>query len=250
MMRVVKSRPVFTKELFDLQFLFANRVCALSGMAPERALLRYTNFYVRLGLGRAFDLEHPGWQSYITGLNDTGAADPGAWTYRCYLQNAEANTAPPSAATFGCFSYAISDAGVVRLHFRNTETDGDSSLGADRADQRRAELAALFGHLRQSRHAALPVVGVSWLYNLDAYRRLFPAAYVQSARVVPDALRSMSLWGQFVDRHGRIKESMTQPFLASLERQTSREGLNECFPFQVLTVRAPAPAFYDFYGLP
>ncbi len=241
------------KEIFDLQLLFANKVYALSGMTLERALLRYTNIYVRLGFGRALDPEHAGWRSYIAGLHDAtaGDADTGAaaWTYRCYVKNAEANTAPGAVATFGCFSYAVSDAGVVRLHFRNAETDGGSSLGAARADQRRAELAAVFGHLRQSRHDALPVVGVSWLYNLDAYRRLFPAAYVQSARIVPDAFRSMPLWGQFVDRHGRIKPSMTQPFLASLEQQMTLERLNECFPFQVLTVRAPAQAFYDFYRL-
>jgi hypothetical protein len=42
---------------------------------------------------------------------------------------------------------------------------------------------------------------------------------------------------------------MTRPFLERLERQSSIERLNECFPFQVLAVEAPVWAFYDFYGI-
>jgi hypothetical protein len=59
----------------------------------------------------------------------------------------------------------------------------------------------------------------------------------------------MPLWGQFLDRHGGIKERMARPFLERLERQVSVERLHECFPFQVLTVEAPVQAFYDCYGL-
>ena len=45
----------FSKEFFDLQIRFAGRVAELSGMPLAQALLDYTNFYVRFGLGRDFD---------------------------------------------------------------------------------------------------------------------------------------------------------------------------------------------------
>ena len=57
----------------------------------------------------------------------------------------------------------------------------------------------------------------------------------------------MPLWGQFLDRSGEIKESMTRQFLERLEGQASLDSLNQCFPFQVLRVEASVSEFYDFY---
>ena len=59
----------------------------------------------------------------------------------------------------------------------------------------------------------------------------------------------MPLWGQFSDHRGEVKESMTRPFLSSLAEHSNLARLDECFPFQVLTVQASAQQFYDFYGI-
>ena len=42
----------YTKSFFDLQLRFAHTVSALSGLPLARAILEYTNFYIRFGLGR------------------------------------------------------------------------------------------------------------------------------------------------------------------------------------------------------
>ncbi len=42
---------------------------------------------------------------------------------------------------------------------------------------------------------------------------------------------------------------MTRPFLERLERQSSLDTLDQCFPLQVLTLEAPASVFYEFYGI-
>jgi hypothetical protein len=152
-------------------------------------------------------------------------------------------------ATFGCFSYALLHGDRIRLHFQNAETEKHASLGAACLRQRQADLSALFEHVQQTLGERVQVVGVSWLYNLEAYRRLFPVSYVTTARVISDRFQSMPLWGQFLDRYGNLKASMTRPFLESLERQSSIDRLNECFPFQVLAVEAPVSVFYDFYGI-
>lgn len=49
------ARPVepYAKDFFDLQLRFAGYVAGLGGLPLERALLRYTNLYVRFGLGHA-----------------------------------------------------------------------------------------------------------------------------------------------------------------------------------------------------
>ena len=40
-----------------------------------------------------------------------------------------------------------------------------------------------------------------------------------------------------------------RPFLGRLERQSSMDALDRCFPFQVLAVEASVLAFYDFHGI-
>jgi hypothetical protein len=236
---------ILAREFFDLQLTFAERVSALSGMPLERALFDYTNLYVRFGLGRAFDPEHDGWRAYIDGLRT--AADGREWTYRFYLRDAEVNTGPATVATFGCFSYAIQEDNVLRLHFRNTEPTGLSPLGASCVERRRAELAALFAQLRSERLGDLTVVGISWLYNLHAYRRLFPPAYTASPRVLQGPFRSMPLWGQFVDYRGEVKAEMRISFLKALAELESLGGIGDCFPFQALRVEEEVETFYRFY---
>lgn len=111
----------------------------------------------------------------MTGLRS--AADGREWTYRYYLREPEARTAPRVEATFGCFSYELRAGNVVRLHFRNTDSDDRSPLDMARMERRRDELAALFAHLRTRISADTPIVGASWLYNLRAYRRLCRATW-------------------------------------------------------------------------
>jgi hypothetical protein len=226
---------------------FAERVATLSELLLPDALLQYTNLYIRFGLGREPDRTHADWQKYVAGLRE--ARDGREWTYRFYLERAEAAAGPPVIATFGCFAYSRRRGDRLRLHFQNTEVEGASSLGSARRIQRVADLAALFGHVKATEREPLSVVGASWLYNLEAYRRLFPKSYLATARVLRDRFQRMPLWGQFLDRHGGIKQNRAHQFLERLERQSSLENLDRCFPLPVLTVEAPIREFYAFYGV-
>lgn len=234
----------YAKGFFHLQVQFARKVAALAGLPLARALLEYTNLYIRFGLGREFDPAHPTWREYLAGLRDTD--DIGEWTYRFYARRPDALAAPGLVATFGCFAYARLRDERIRLHFQNAEPDGHSPLAIDRVSQRLAELAALFEHVQRTLRQPLRVVGASWLYNLDAYRRLFPVSYLATARVIGLRFQHMPLWGQFLDRYGMVKEDMTRQFLERLERQSGLDRLDQCFPLQVLALDAPVQDFYDF----
>jgi hypothetical protein len=238
---------IYARPFFDLQLEFAGAVAALGGLPVERALLEYTNLYIRFGLGRAFDPTHPGWQEYVAGLRD--ASDPGAWTHAFYLKRSPGVTAPGLVATFGCFAYAHLGDDRLRLHFHNAEPDDHAPLAPDRCEHRRADLAALFGHVKRTERRPLTVIGASWLYHLDAYRRLFPPAYLATAQVLHGRFQHMPLWGQFVDRHGMLREDGARQFRERLQRQTSLEGLDRCFPLSVLRLEAPVGEFCDFYGV-
>jgi hypothetical protein len=237
----------FSKEFFDLQIRFASRVAELSGMPLEHALLDYTNLYVRLGLGRAFDAAHPIWIDFVTGF--LRSSDRAEWTYRYFLSR-EHHPGPPSVvATFGCFSYACEPRGRIRLHFENVEPNGRAPLGVERIEARLAELRALFEHVRRTQRGIQRAAGVSWLYNLRAYRRLFPETYLATAKIAGQRFRNMPLWGQFIDRHGSIRTDAAAAFLDRLSRQADMERLPQCFPLQPLAVEAPLPDFYRFHRI-
>src|SRR5205807_5059613 len=141
-------------------------------------------------------------------------------------------------ATVGCFSYAPLSGERIRLHFHDADLDGQSPLAIERASRRRAELTGLFQHVKRTARTSLRVVGASWLYNVEAYRRLFPSSYLSTAHVLRGRFQHMPLWGQFVNRRGEISESAKHRFLERLERQTSLDDLDRCFPFQVLSLEA------------
>ena len=237
----------YAKAFYDLQVRFAVAVAALAGMPLSRALLQYTNLYIRLGLGHGFDPAHPVWQEYVDGLERAG--DVAAWSHHFVSTRASPVVPPDIVASFGCFSYARAQDGRIRLHFTDAETGGHSPLGIERRDRRVAELTDLFRHVNGAMAQSAHVRGASWLYNIDAYRRLFPPAYVATAQPLHDRFRHMPLWGQFLDRHGEVKESLARRFIERLERESSVDRLDECFPYQVLTVEAHVQEFYDFYGI-
>jgi len=236
---------ICAKEFFALQLAFAKKVAALSGRPFSDAVLDSTNLYIRFGLGRDFDARHPTWQDYIAGLQE--ADDSAEWTYRFYVARGGEPAGPAVVASVGCFSYARLDDDRIRLHFRNAESSGGSPLARDGAEARLTELAAIFAHVKRSSHERLRVVGASWLYNIAAYCRLFPPAYLATARVMPGRFRHMPLWGQFLDRHGRVKADMGRTFLQRLARASSASNLDACFPLPVLSLEAPVQDFYDFY---
>ncbi len=238
---------IFAKAFFDLQLAFAQKVTMLSGLPLSHVLLDYTNLYIRFGLGRDFDATQPVWLDYLSGLH--AATDVGDWTYGFYVARGGEPPGPPVVATFGCFSYARLGEDRIRLHFKNVEASGVSPLVRERSGRRMAELAALFEHVSRTVRQSVRVVGASWLYNLEAYRRLFPAPYLATARVMPGRFRHMPLWGQFLDRHGAVKEHMTRPFLEGLARPATMDGLDRCFPLPLLSLEASVQHFYDFYGI-
>jgi hypothetical protein len=238
---------IYARSFFDLQLAFAESVAALSGLPLARTLLDFTNLYIRFGLGREFDPAHPTWQAYLAGLS--GQNDRGEWTYRFYLKQPEVTPPPGVVATAGCFAYAPLDAGRIRLHFRNAEPDGRSPLGVERHEQRRAELTALFAHARRTLSGPVRVVGASWLYNLQAYRRLFPTSYLTTAHAIGKRFRHMPLWGQFLDRYGQVREPLARQFHERLRRQSTTDDLDRCFPLPVIAVEAAVQDFYEFYGV-
>lgn len=240
---------------FEVQLKLARRMAALTGLTLGETALRFTNLHRRLGFG-VHDLEGPpadGWVAYARALE----AEPDPAGQRRISQTICAAGPPerlplPGQTQFGCFACeAMADDGAVRLHFNNVDTDdAGGPLARGKIERRRGEMAALVRYVREAYPDATVIRGKSWLYNLDAYRRVFPADY-GAARVIaagPLRLNGTSSWGQLIDSRERVRPEVRDALLANLERLDPTAPWL-AFPFRVLATEAPIDSFATEYGL-
>lgn len=239
-----RSDP-YSVEFFELQLRFAERVANLSGVPFEEAVGCYTNLYVRLAMGQRLDASNADWQRYLAGLS--AVPEQAAWTHAIHLQRLHFHSGPTSARTEGCFSYAIAGVDCIRLHFHAARAEAPLSAGSCR--DRMSELADLFAHLKSSSSEGVQVIGASWLYKLDCYRRLFPERYLASLRTIEHPYQRMPLWGQFLRRDRTVRPEEKSRFLARVAQAESLSDLARCFPLGVLATMAPATWFYEHLGL-
>jgi hypothetical protein len=238
------------RDFFDLQLRFAEAIAERTAMPLAEAVLRYTNFHRRFGLGDVTaDEPHPSWHAYARELSQCASHEARAgWTQAFYAQSSDEQLSFPDHV-FGCFYFHVgNETEIVRLHFYNRDPLGP--LSEARAEQRRRELADMFACIRQRFPHAAHVEGRSWLYGTESYRRLFPDEYVRTRIPMENDRRfqGMSRWGQFLDHHGDVKPAVRQAFLRNIE-QLNPDRLWEAFPLPSYRVSAPIAAFYERYGI-
>ncbi|MDP6567163.1 MAG: hypothetical protein QF578_20205 [Alphaproteobacteria bacterium] len=241
------------RDYFDLQLRFAETISDRRDIPFADAVTHYTNFRRRFGLGR-FD-EGGGsadWGRYLDGLAACDSRERRrAWTQEFYVQ-APAERLREDWPTFGCFgSEPPNEHGIVRPHFINADSDGGiGPLRREKIDRRRAELRQLFAHIKAVYPAAARVRGVSWLYHLEAYRRLFPPAYTAGRAVATGRLRydGGAVWGQFLDHAENVRSDRRERFIDNL-KHLDPDRLWQAFPYPVQWTEAPIAVFHDFYGM-
>lgn len=238
------------RDYFALQLAFADRMAAVADLPLHEAVGRYTNLRRRLGLGEPHEPPSAGWTDYLAALATAGSPERRLdWTFAAFLSGPPE---PPRVNPFGCFRCDPPDEqGAVKIHFTNQEVgEGVSPLNRARTDRRLAELRAMFAFVREAYPSAASVQGGSWLYNLDAYRRLFPTAYGAS-RVRPTGhvrLSGTSTWGQVLDHREAVKTEVRDHFVGNWrDIDIAQPWL--AFPLPALRTQAPIGLFYEFYGL-
>ncbi len=228
----------------DLVLRFARTAADIDGEALEESLRCKTPLYLNFGLDRSFDPANPIWQEFLAGYER--AFEPTGWTHSFYLVHARSY--PESA--FGCFSYHYEpETRCMRLHFGNRDSCTDGPLSVRRQQNRSDELRTLFSSVRLDLPEAEFVRGRSWMYNLPAYRRLFPPDYVTTADPVAPELQFMSLWGQFIDRNGNLRPKATDIFRKHMDTASTPDELRDSFPLPVLATHCSIQYFFDFYGV-
>ncbi|MGE3539178.1 MAG: hypothetical protein AB7N91_17325 [Candidatus Tectimicrobiota bacterium] len=241
------------RDYLALQLLFAEAVATTTAISLDAAVAQCTNFYRRFGLGRWHDGSiAPAWHTYTSHLLTLPTpAQRLAWT-QAFLAQSPPEPLPPGQQQFGCFACDPPDAeGRVRIHFTNRDSDGSSPLSRSKMGQRQQDLQTMFTYVQHTYgEAARSVLGGSWLYHLEAYRRLFPAIYGESRTVIEgtEQFRGTSRWGQFLDHRERVKPDLRAQFLHNLGT-LDRQRLWAAFPLPTYQTQAPIQAFYDFYQI-
>lgn len=242
------------RDFFGVQLGYADTLSRKAGIPLPEAITFHTNFHRLFAYGN-LSKQAPAPAFAQMAERIAGIADREQQLDALILAYADrpADPWPPDRFPFGHHfaCEAPTAEGVVRIHFRNRfNTEPHGPLHASNIAQRRADLTAMFGHVVATWPEAKRIVGQSWLYNTEGYRRLFPKAYVDSRKPLegPRTFHGLSTWGQFVDFRGRAKPDVAETFRRNLEALDVAQPWFS-FPFQVLTVTAPIEAFREEYGL-
>jgi hypothetical protein len=247
-----RRRAAHLAPYFELQLRFAAELARRADVPLSAAVRSATNLRRRFGhRDTGSGPEPPPWTAFLAALDDATTLDEHvACAQAAYVAGGE-ERAPRWRQRFGCFACDPPEAdGTVRIHFSNRDAaDGTSPLTTAKAARRRAELRALTEHVHTTHLGARTVQGGSWLYHLEAYRRLFPPAYVASRHVVePVRLNGMSSWGQVLDHQERVKRAPRDALLANLAALDPAAPWR-VFPLRPLRASAPVEVFLDFYGV-
>ena len=238
---------------FEAQLRLAHRMAELTGMGLGEAARAHTNLHRRLGLGVPLHFPpSPEWRAYAQAL-EAARGLQAQWALTCdAFRTAREETTPlPGQERFGCFAFEPpNDTGAVKIHFYNRDTDAAGGpLATAKIARRRGDLAAMVRRIVEAHPAATHIVGRSWLYNLEAYRRLFPPEYAASRAPAPGPLHlsGTSSWGQLIDSREAIRSEVRDAFVANLATLDPERPWT-AFPQRVLAVKAPLEAFTRFYG--
>jgi hypothetical protein len=245
-----KSQAATFEGWFRLQLMLVAALRARTAAPLAETVLQFTNLHRRFGLGDPYE-GHPSpfWEAYVDGLAAASDLDGQvAWTTVTF---ARAPAEPQRRARYGCFSHELPNAdGAVRIHFNSRDSEGGvGPLVSAKRERRIGELAEMFAAVRAAHPEAKTVRGGSWLYNLDAYRRLFPPEYGAARRPPPRVgLNGTSSWGQLIDHTGAVKPDFADAFVRNLEHLDPAAPWL-VFPLRALVTSAPIETFYRFYGL-
>lgn len=237
------------RDYFDVQLLFAETVVDRTSLTLSNACLKFTNLHRRFGLGRVDSgIPSPEWTRYAAGLEKCAtSASRLEWTVTFF---AGTRSKASVARSFGCFGYELlNPEPVVRIHFSNRDSaDGRGPLTRAKVDRRMAELREMFQSIRVHHSSAQSVRGSSWLYNLEAYRRLFPPAYTASV-YEPETvlLDGTSSWGQILDFRGSVKPAVRRALLENI-KLVDIAAPWRAFPMRALAAQTSIEHFHQFYS--
>ncbi|HEY0010830.1 MAG TPA: hypothetical protein VGB97_02865 [Candidatus Paceibacterota bacterium] len=260
-----KENPqfVYPKGLFDTQYEFAKIMAERRNIPLLDAVKKYAPL-----LNKAIHTEGEE-KTLIPGLTDENLAEAG---YAEVLERRKSydrtglNYRDEKEGRFGCFYYRYDEATqTIAPHFFNAEAEEQFENGQDvskgplskeKLELRKAELAEMFRDIKTKHPDAKYVRGKSNLYNLEAYRRLYPPTYaVGDVDYDPELWKgNTDIWGQFLGGHDKAPGEYgfkREPATAFLEKakEVPLDRLVDAVPLPPRSAEGNIQDFYNFYGI-
>jgi hypothetical protein len=236
---------------FELQLRFAEQFASRAQLPLTMAITFYTNLHRRFGFGRpSADVQAPEWNDFAEGLAAKQTLDARLAFTQSFARTRLGTWRAATDREFGCFGFDAPNGGVVRIHFHPNDNDGGvGPLSHTKYARRIGELAEMFAFIRRKYGADTQhVAGGSWLYNREAYRRLFPPAYIESLAIHTRSsnLSGGSWWGQFLGHDERLVAAAARQLSANLAHLDVAQAWR-VFPLPALTATAEIDVFHEHY---
>lgn len=246
---------LYPLDYIRIQVVYARKMAELAHRELADTLLDQTALYKMLGAQGDFDAADPIWRELLARLDAKADVEGLARALHAYYLERAQEMATHRVQhgddrQWGCFAFDWRpQRRAIRIHFTNQDAPEPGALSHQRMAIRLAELRAMFVAVRQERPDAERVIGASWLYNIEAYRRLFPATFGASAAPTEPGFQYRALWGQFLRSDWSLNMERADELLGKVAHLTDPAQAAGCFPFQVLQTHAPIAAFHAFYDL-
>lgn len=264
-----KENPqlVYPKGLFDTQYQFAKIMAERKSLPLIDAVKEYAPL-----LNKAIRTEDET-RALLEDLTDDNLVEKG---YAETLERRKSydTTGLPyhedpfhgEGARFGCFYYRYDPKSkTVAPHFFNAEAEEEfvggvdvsrGPLSTEKYERRRAELTQMFRDIKAKHPDAKYVRGKSNLYNLEAYRRLYPSTYeVGDVDYDPGLWKgNTDIWGQFLGGHDKapgeygFKQEIADEFLEKA-KEVPLDKLVDAVPMPPRNAEGDIQDFYDLYGI-
>lgn len=240
------------REYFELQFAFAEALAQATG----RPLLEMAQKYTPMLYGNVatYD-EATDTRTVLPDITEDTILDR---SYENYLKTVVEHPISYNRGTrFGCFYYDYDDESdtAVKLHFINAEYDTVGPLSSEKLESRTQELIDLLRSIKEKRPGTEVIKGNSWLYNIEAYLRLFPESYRESLKPNEDPsqwARGTTIWGQFLDSDCGVKTELSDLLLERARTFKPDTPMTELLaPPLMLPLKGEGSIaeFYEKYGI-
>ena len=81
--------------------------------------------------------------------------------------------------------------------------------------------------------------GRSWLYSIEAYRRIFPDVFIAGLEPREPDLQFLACWGQLLDGAWRTRTDVASVLLHGVELASTTDELEAAFPYAMQQSRVP-----------
>jgi len=246
----------YSKDFFGIQTAFVEKLAEVTKQNYLDLLPYYSEVKYRFGIPKdAFHPNHPIWLEYI---NDYYDVDNKAGSFYKFakVRELQKKDKPKFEVpnVFGFFRYEVEmQFKTIRIHTigaKKVNRDENSPFSNSNKELRVHELTEMFKDIKVNWVDKITHVrGNSWLYGIDAYRRLFPNKYWENAKKNDHTFGGLALWGQFLDKTLSPKKEITRSFLKKVEVATSYDELMGVFEYRCLSPKVDVREFYEFYGI-